>query len=112
MDPRLSYNFDEIEASVRQEIHTASARFNAALQELRAQVAPLQELWTREAATAYQVEQVKWHQAATALNEILVDLEKRYGTALMTLQLRIAERPACGPGRDADPTKDSARFRR
>ena len=74
MDPRLSYNFDEIEASVRQEIHTASARFNAALQELRAQVAPLQELWTREAATAYQVEQVKWHQAATALNEILDDL--------------------------------------
>jgi WXG100 family type VII secretion target len=63
MDPRLSYNFDEIEASVRQEIHTASARFNAALQELRAQVAPLHELWTREAATAYQVEQVKWHQA-------------------------------------------------
>ena len=30
MDPRLSYNFDEIESSVRQEIHTASARFNAA----------------------------------------------------------------------------------
>ncbi len=74
MDPRLSYNFDEIEASVRQEIHTASGRFNAALQELRAQVAPLQELWTREAATAYRVEQVKWHQAAAALNEILVDL--------------------------------------
>ena len=23
----------------------------------------------------------------------------------MTLQLRIAERPACGPERDADPTK-------
>ncbi|MDT5273234.1 MAG: hypothetical protein QOG95_166, partial [Mycobacterium sp.] len=40
MDPRLSYNFDEIEASVRQEIHTASARLNAALQELKANVAP------------------------------------------------------------------------
>jgi len=74
MDTRLSYNFDEIEAAVRQEIHTASARFNAALQELRAQVAPLQELWTREAANAYRVEQIKWHQAATALNDILVDL--------------------------------------
>jgi WXG100 family type VII secretion target len=74
MDTRLSYNFDEIEGSVRQEIHTASSRFNAALQELQAHVAPLQELWTREAATAYRVEQVKWHQAATALNEILVDL--------------------------------------
>ena len=64
MDPRLSYNFDEIESSVRQEIHTASARFNAALQELKANVAPLQELWTREAATAYGIEQLKWHQAA------------------------------------------------
>jgi WXG100 family type VII secretion target len=74
MDPRLSYNFGEIEASVRQEIHSASARFNAALQDLKSQVAPLRELWTREAATAYSVEQVKWHQAANALNEILTDL--------------------------------------
>jgi WXG100 family type VII secretion target len=74
MDPRLSYNFDEIECSVRQEIHTTSARFNAALQELKSHVAPLQELWTREAATAYRAEQLKWHQAAIALNEILVDL--------------------------------------
>jgi WXG100 family type VII secretion target len=74
MDPRLSYNFDEIEYSVCQEIHATSARFNAALQELKSQVAPLQELWTREAAAAYGVEQLKWHQAATALNEILVDL--------------------------------------
>jgi len=74
MDPVLSYNFGEIETWVRQEIHTTSARFNAALQELRSQVAPLQELWTREAAAAYRVEQLKWHQAATALNEILVNL--------------------------------------
>ena len=74
MDPRLSYNFDEIECSVRQEIHSASARFNTALQELKAHVTPLQELWTREAAAAYGVEQLKWHQAADALNEILVDL--------------------------------------
>jgi len=74
VDPVLSYNFGEIEYSVRQEIHTVSARFNAALGELRSQIAPLQQLWTREAASAYQVEQLKWHQAATALNEILVDL--------------------------------------
>ena len=74
MDPRLSYNFDEIECSVRQEIHTTSARFNAALQDLNSQVAPLRELWTREAGAAYELEQLKWHQAATALNEILVDL--------------------------------------
>ncbi len=70
----LSYNFGEIEHSVRQEIHTTSARFNAALDELRSQIAPLRELWTREAAAAYQVEQLKWQQAATALNQLLVDL--------------------------------------
>jgi ESAT-6 family protein len=74
MDPVLSYNFGEIEYSVRQEIHATAGRFNAALDELKSQIAPLQELWTREAAAAYQVEQLKWHQAATALNEILVDL--------------------------------------
>jgi WXG100 family type VII secretion target len=74
VDPVLSYSFDEIEYSVRQEIHTTSARFNAALDELRSQIAPLQQLWTREAAAAYQAEQLKWHQAATALNEILLDL--------------------------------------
>ena len=74
VDPVLSYNFGEIEYSVRQEIHTTAARLNAALDELRAQIAPLQELWTREAAAAYRAEQLKWHQAATALNEILVDL--------------------------------------
>jgi len=74
MDPLLSYKFNEIECSVRQEIHSTAARFNAALQELRSHVAPLRELWTREAAAAYGVEQLKWHQAATALNEILIDL--------------------------------------
>lgn len=74
MDQVLSYNFGEIEYSIRQEIHATAARFNAALDELSSRIAPLREQWTREAATAYQVEQLKWHQAATALNEILVDL--------------------------------------
>lgn len=74
MDPVLSYDFGEIEYAVRQEIHATSARFNAALEELRSQIAPLQQLWTREAAAAYQAEQLRWHQAATALNEILVGL--------------------------------------
>ena len=59
MEPVLSYNFGEIEHSVRQEIHSTSARFNAALDELRSQIAPLQQLWTREAAAAYQVEQLE-----------------------------------------------------
>ena len=64
MEPVLSYNFDEIEYTVRQEIHNTSARLNAALDDLRAQIAPLQEIWTREAAEAYRVEQAKWDQAA------------------------------------------------
>ena len=74
MDNVLSYNFDEIEYTVRQEIHGTSARLNAALDELRAQIAPLQEIWTREAADAYRIEQARWEQAAGALNEILFSL--------------------------------------
>ncbi|MBO0678849.1 WXG100 family type VII secretion target [Mycolicibacterium sp. S2-37] len=74
MDQVLSYNFDEIEYSVRQEIHGTHARLNAALDELRGHVAPLQQVWTREAAEAYRVEQARWDQAAAALNEILFNL--------------------------------------
>lgn len=74
MDPVLSYDFDAIEHTIRQEIHTTSARFNAALDELRAQVAPLQATWTREAAEAYRVEQARWEQSAAALNDILIRL--------------------------------------
>ncbi|MGE2730004.1 WXG100 family type VII secretion target [Mycolicibacterium vaccae] len=74
MDTTLSYDFGAIEYSVRQEIHTTAARFNAALDDLRAQIAPLQATWTREAAEAYRVEQARWEQSAAALNEILVSL--------------------------------------
>ena len=74
MDPVLSYDFDAIEHTIRQEIHTTSARFNAALDELRTQVAPLQATWTREAAEAYRIEQARWEQSAAALNDILVRL--------------------------------------
>jgi WXG100 family type VII secretion target len=74
MDHVLSYNFDEIEYTVRQDIHTTSARLNAALDDLRAQIAPLQQVWTREAAEAYRAEQTRWEQAVTALNEILFSL--------------------------------------
>lgn len=74
MDRALSYNFDEIEYTVRQEINTTAARFNGALEELRARISPLQEVWAREAAGAYRAEQLRWHQAAAALNQILFDL--------------------------------------
>lgn len=74
MEPVLSYNFDEIEYVVRQDIHATAARLNGALEDLRAQVAPLQEVWTREAAGGYRAEQLTWHQAAAALNQILFDL--------------------------------------
>ena len=74
MSEVLSYDFDEIEYSVRQEIHTTSSRLNAAFEELRSQIAPLQQVWTREAAQAYQVEQIRWNQAAASLNEILFNL--------------------------------------
>jgi WXG100 family type VII secretion target len=74
MEPVLSYDFNEIEYTVRQEIHHTSARFNAALDELRAQIAPLQAVWTREAAEAYRVEQARWDQSAAALTDRLVSL--------------------------------------
>jgi WXG100 family type VII secretion target len=74
MDPMLSYDFAEIEYTVRQQIHSTSARLNAALDDLRAQITPLQATWTREAADAYRVEQSRWEHAASALNDILVDL--------------------------------------
>lgn len=74
MSHTLSYDFGEIEYRVRQEIQSTSARFNAALEDLRAQIAPLQATWTREAAEAYRVEQARWEQAAGALNDILVSL--------------------------------------
>ena len=72
MDHVLSYNFDEIEYTVRQDIHATSARLNAALDELRAQIAPLQQVWTREAAEAYRVEQTRWEQAAGSAQRDLV----------------------------------------
>jgi len=74
MDQVLSYNFDEIEYTVRQEIHGTHERLNAALNELRGHIAPLQQVWTREAAQAYRIEQARWDQAAASLNEILFDL--------------------------------------
>jgi WXG100 family type VII secretion target len=74
MDPVLSYNFAEIDALVRQDIHTTSARLNAALEDLQRQMAPLQQMWTSEAATAYRAEQARWQQAAAALHEVLVSL--------------------------------------
>jgi len=74
MDPTLSYNFGEIEYTVRLEINSTSTRLNAALDELRAQIAPLQATWTRAAADAYRVEQARWEQAAGALNDILFSL--------------------------------------
>jgi WXG100 family type VII secretion target len=78
MDPMLSYDFAEIEHTVRRQIHLTSARFNAALDDLRAQIAPLQQTWTRDAADAYRLEQDRWERSAAALNDILFSL----GTAV------------------------------
>jgi len=71
VDPVLSYNFAEIEFTVRQDIHATAARFNAVLAELHQTLAPLQQVWTREAAAAYRAEQDRWDRAAAGLNEIL-----------------------------------------
>lgn len=78
MDQMISYDFGEIDIAVRQEIHTTSARLAAALEDLTARIAPLQQIWTREAAEAYRVQQVAWQQSAAALNDIL----RRLGDAV------------------------------
>jgi WXG100 family type VII secretion target len=87
MDPVLSYDFVEIEHSVRSDIHNTSVRLNAALGDLVARIAPLQEIWTREAAEAYRVEQANWNQSAAALNDILL----RLGNAVRDGADQIAE---------------------
>jgi WXG100 family type VII secretion target len=87
VDPVLSYDFAEIEHSVRNDIHTTSARLNAALADLGARIAPLQEIWTREAAEAYRVEQTNWNQAAAVLNDIL----NRLGNAVRDGADEVAE---------------------
>lgn len=74
MSHMMSYDFGAIEYAIRQEIHTTSARLNGALDDLRTQIAPLQETWTRHAAEAYRVQQAQWDQAAAALNDILLRL--------------------------------------
>jgi WXG100 family type VII secretion target len=73
-DTALSYNFEEIEYTVRQESHSTASRLNGALEQLRSQIAPLHQVWTREAAGAYHAEQLRWQQAVNAHNQILVDL--------------------------------------
>lgn len=74
MDPLLSYDFAEIDAAVLADIQGTSARLGAALDDLSRQVAPLQQVWTRDAAAAYQAEQAQWQQAASALRDILIRL--------------------------------------
>lgn len=74
MDPILSYDFAEIDAAVLADIQATSTRLDAALADLDRQVAPLQQVWTRDAAAAFGAEQARWRQAAAALHDILVRL--------------------------------------
>ena len=71
MEPVMSYSFGELDATVRAEIHATAAKLNALLDDLSSQIAPLQQIWTREAAVAYRVEQARWSQSAAALNDLL-----------------------------------------
>jgi WXG100 family type VII secretion target len=78
VDPVLSYDFAEIDAAVLADIQGTSSRLGAALDDLSRQIAPLETVWTADAAAAYQAEQARWQQAASALHDILV----RLGTAV------------------------------
>ncbi|MGY4712477.1 WXG100 family type VII secretion target [Mycolicibacterium sp. CBM1] len=94
MDPVLSYDFAEIDAAVLADITATSARLRAALDDLSRQIAPLQQVWTRDAAAAYQCEQARWQQSASALHDILV----RLGTAVRdgAADVAAADRRAAG----------------
>lgn len=87
MDPILSYDFAEIEAAVLADINSTSVRLRAALDDLGRQVAPLQQVWTRDAAAAFQSEQARWQQAASALHDILI----RLGAAVRDGATEVAE---------------------
>ena len=87
MDPVLSYDFAEIDAAVLADIQATSTRLAAALDDLARQIAPLQQVWTREAATAFHHEQARWRQAAAALHDILV----RLGNAVRDGAAEVAE---------------------
>ncbi|MCI4676941.1 WXG100 family type VII secretion target [Candidatus Mycolicibacterium alkanivorans] len=87
MDPILSYDFAEIDAAVLADIQATSTRLGAALDDLARQIAPLHQVWTREAASAFHAEQARWRQAATALHDILV----RLGTAVRDGAVDVAE---------------------
>ena len=94
MDRSLTYHFDEIEHTVRQDIHATAARLNGALDDLRCQISPLQQTWTREAADAYRAEQLRWQQAAAGLNDILVRLAAAVGAG--AADMAQADRKAAG----------------
>ena len=97
MDPVLSYNFAEIDAVVLRDIQSTSAQLSGHLDDLRKQVAPLQDLWTREAAGAYRSEQARWQHAAAALHEILVNLGRAVHSGVA--DMADADRRAAGSWR-------------
>lgn len=74
MSDVISYDFGSIETMVRGEIYSTATRLNRLLADLKKQIAPLQSVWTADAALAYQDQQTKWNQSAAALNEILTRL--------------------------------------
>ena len=85
MSERLAYDFGEIETVVHRQIQATAARFNTVLADLRHQIAPLQQSWTRQAGDAYRGEQDRWDRAAAALNQILGELAAavRHGSAVV-----------------------------
>ena len=80
MRDAISYDFGAIETLVRGEIHGTATRLNDLLGDLKRQIAPLQSVWTAEAAVAYRDQQTKWNQSAAALNEILTRLGAAVGS--------------------------------
>ena len=74
MDPVISYNFAEIDASVSHDIAATSARLHAALDDPEPTDRTAPAAVDPQAAAACRAEQERWQQAAAALHDILVGL--------------------------------------
>jgi len=69
-DGMMLVTFAEL-ANAAQTIQQTSSNLNQRLDDLKAQLNPIAASWTGSASEGYQVQQHKWDQAQTDLNQVL-----------------------------------------
>jgi WXG100 family type VII secretion target len=63
-------------AEAAQTIQSTSNNLNTKLSDLESQLKPVVSTWTGSASENYQVQQTKWNQAQTDLNQVLLAISK------------------------------------